>query len=328
MDDLGDTHGTRDTADERTLTVTADTTGRLDKVLADAIPDLSRSRLKTLIENGLVSVDGQRVLEPSARVKPGQRLIVRIPAAEPAEAKPEALPLTIVYEDASLLVVDKPSGLVVHPAPGNREGTLVNALLAHCGDSLSGIGGVARPGIVHRLDKETSGLIVVAKNDAAHAGLKAQFQDRSLSRTYWAFASGAPWPRSGFIDAPIGRSARNRKKMAVVETGRPSLTLYRTITTFGDRAHPLASLIECRLKTGRTHQIRVHLASLGHPIIGDKTYGGGAKHLATRGIVMDRQALHAKVLSFVHPDTQQPMVFETEIPNDMKDLCQKLELIQ
>ncbi|MEO1226346.1 MAG: RluA family pseudouridine synthase [Pseudomonadota bacterium] len=306
------------------LSATAETTGRLDKVLADALPDLTRSRLKALIEDGLATIDEATVRDPSARVKPGQRLTVAVPPAAPAKAEPQAIPLDIVYEDDWLLVVNKPAGLVVHPAPGNRDGTLVNALLAHCGASLSGIGGVARPGIVHRLDKDTSGLMVVAKTDAAHVALKAQFLDRSLTRTYWALAHGVPWPRQGTIDAPIGRSPRNRKKMAVVAGGRPALTAYRTITTFST----CASLLECRLSTGRTHQIRVHLASIGHPVIGDPLYGRASKRAGAESLMLDRQALHAKILSFIHPSTQQRKRFEVDIPNDMKALVRKLELIQ
>ena len=311
-------------ADGQTRSAVADRAGRLDRVLADALPDLSRSRLKTLIEAGAATIDGGTVTEASAGVKPGQRLTIHVPATAPAHTVAEALPLSIIYEDEWLLVIDKPAGMVVHPAPGNRSGTLVNALLAHCGDSLSGIGGVARPGIVHRLDKDTSGLMVVAKTDAAHAGLKAQFLDRSLSRTYWAFAAGTPWPRRGTIDGPIGRSPRNRKKMAITSNGRPALTEYRTITTYGDRA----SLLECSLKTGRTHQIRVHLASIHHPIIGDKLYGGGSKALAADGIALPRQALHAKILSFNHPGTQQRVRFEVDLPKDMSALRRQLESIQ
>jgi len=324
MGDLENGTGTVGASADRVLSATAETAGRLDKVLADALPDLTRSRLKALIEDGRATIDGGTVRDPSARVKPGQSLTVAVPPAAPAKAEPQAIPLDIVYEDDWLLVVNKPAGLVVHPAPGNRDGTLVNALLAHCGASLSGIGGVARPGIVHRLDKDTSGLMVVAKTDAAHVALKAQFLDRSLTRTYWALACGVPWPRQGSIDAPIGRSPRNRKKMAVVAGGRPALTDYRTITTFST----CASLLECRLKTGRTHQIRVHLASIGHPVIGDPLYGRTNKRAGAETLTLERQALHAKILSFIHPNTQQRMRFEVDIPNDMKALVTKLELIQ
>lgn len=324
MGDLKGKTGTVGASADRVLSATAETAGRLDKVLADALPDLTRSRLKTLIEDGRATIDGGTVRDPSARVKPGQRLTVAVPPAAPSKAEPQAIPLDIVYEDDWLLVVNKPAGLVVHPAPGNRDGTLVNALLAHCGASLSGIGGVARPGIVHRLDKDTSGLMVVAKSDAAHVALKAQFLDRSLTRTYWALAHGVPWPRQGSIDAPIGRSPRNRKKMAVVAGGRSALTNYRTITTFDT----CASLLECRLQTGRTHQIRVHLASIGHPVIGDPLYGRANKRAGAETLALGRQALHAKILSFIHPSTQQRMRFEAGIPNDMKALVKKLELIQ
>ncbi|MEM8590106.1 MAG: RluA family pseudouridine synthase [Pseudomonadota bacterium] len=324
MGDLENGTGTVGASAGRVLSATAETAGRLDKVLADALPDLTRSRLKALIEDGLATIDEDTVRDPSARVKPGQRLTVAVPPATPAKAEPQAIPLDIIYEDDWLLVVNKPAGLVVHPAPGNRDGTLVNALLAHCGASLSGIGGVARPGIVHRLDKDTSGLMVVAKTDAAHVALKAQFLDRSLTRTYWALARGVPWPRQGTIDAPIGRSPRNRKKMAVIAGGRPALTDYRTTTTFGK----CASLLECRLKTGRTHQIRVHLASIGHSVIGDPLYGRANKRADAETLTLERQALHAKILSFIHPSTQQRMRFEADIPNDMKALVKKLELIQ
>lgn len=324
MGDLENGTGTVGASADRVLSATAETAGRLDKVLADALPDLTRSRLKALIEDGLATIDEDTVRDPSARVKPGQRLTIAVPPTAPAKAEPQAIPLDIIYEDDWLLVVNKPAGLVVHPAPGNRDGTLVNALLAHCGASLSGIGGVARPGIVHRLDRDTSGLMVVAKTDAAHVALKAQFLDRSLTRTYWALARGVPWPRQGTIDAPIGRSPRNRKKMAVVAGGRPALTDYRTITTF----RKCASLLECRLKTGRTHQIRVHLASIGHSVIGDPLYGRTNKRAGAEALTLERQALHAKILSFIHPSTQQRMRFEADIPNDMKALVKKLELIQ
>jgi 23S rRNA pseudouridine1911/1915/1917 synthase len=238
---------------------------RVDRLLAARLDQLSRSRVKALIEEGRVTADGATITNPSFRVKPGQIFTLNIPA--PIDDRPEAQPmaLKILYEDAELVVLDKPAGLVVHPAPGNPDRTLVNALLAHCGDTLQGIGGVKRPGIVHRIDKETSGLMVVAKTGHAHAALSAGFAERSIERAYWAAVWGTPNPRDGEIKQPIGRSPINRKKMAVVASGKPAHTLYRTLRPLG----PVASLVECRLKTGRTHQIRVHMTELGHPLIGD-----------------------------------------------------------
>lgn len=329
------------------LTVPQDLAGeRLDKALATlarglagTLPEaegLSRSRLKALMDRGLVSLDGRPAADASLRVRAGQAVAVAIPAAEPAMPEPEAIPLAIVHEDRDVLVVDKPAGMVVHPAAGNPRGTLVNALLAYCGDRLSGIGGVRRPGIVHRLDKDTSGLIVVAKNDLAHAGLTAQFQDRSLSRTYLAVALGLPSPTRGTVDAPIGRSPADRKKMAVVAGGRPAVTHYRVLQGFG----LLAALVECRLETGRTHQIRVHLAHAGHPLLGDPLYAGGR---AARGVLaklrtlpepvrgavvgFPRQALHAAQLRFRHPRTAEEMTFTSGLPLDFRALIGSLESI-
>ena len=301
--------------------------GRLDKVLADALADLSRVRVRALIEAGQVSSGGGTIGDPSARVKPGQTFDIIIPEPRPAEPVAQAIDLDIIYEDDDLLVVDKPAGLVVHPAAGNPDRTLVNALLAHCGDRLSGIGGVARPGIVHRLDKDTSGLMVVAKSDAAHAGLSAQFADRTLSRTYLAVVEGAPHPARGEIDAAIGRSPHNRRKMAVVRTGgKPALTRYRVKQRFGPPERPLASLVECSLATGRTHQIRVHLASIGHPVVGDPLYRGRragvpADHPIRR---FGRQALHATALRFRHPVRGDMARFESPIPDDMSYLIKDL----
>ncbi len=300
--------------------------GRLDRVLAEALPELSRTRIKRLIEAGSVSLGdaGGTIEEPSYRVKPGQSFAVIVPeSADPLPAG-ERIPLDIVYEDDDLIVVDKNAGLVVHPAPGNPDGTLVNALIAHCGASLSGIGGVRRPGIVHRLDKLTSGLMAVAKNDRSHASLAAQFKARSIMRAYTAFAWGAPARPAGEIEGNIGRSARNRKKMAVLATGgRPALTRYRTVRSYGDGACRL----ECRLATGRTHQIRVHLASRGLPVIGDAAYGGGLtparrRTMDPRGAAtvaaLGRQALHAHRLGFRHPGSGEELVFESDLPNELK----------
>jgi 23S rRNA pseudouridine1911/1915/1917 synthase len=317
-----------------TCVVPADAAGdRLDKVLAAALADLSRSRLRALLDQGCVQSAGRTITDPSQRVKPGQTFDVHVPDPVPAQPEPQALPLTILYEDEDVLVVDKPPGLVVHPAPGNRDRTLVNALLAHCGDSLAGIGGVCRPGIVHRLDKDTSGLLVVAKSERAHAGLSSQFGDRTISRTYTAAVWGLPAPRAGEISGNIGRSPADRKKMAVVDGGgKPALTRYRVIRGFG----AVAALVECRLETGRTHQIRVHLASIGHPLLGDPLYGRTRTAARLRLVPpaiqaplfgFPRQALHAWRLEFRHPTTGQTVAFETAMPEDMKQLMDCLEQI-
>ena len=312
------------------LTVT-EAKSRLDRFLTDSLGDFSRSRLKALIEDGQVSCAGETITEPSYRVKPGQIFAIIIPEAKDAAPEPQAMDLKVEYEDEDLIVIDKPAGLVVHPAPGNYSGTLVNALLAHCGDSLSGIGGVKRPGIVHRLDKNTSGLLIAAKNDRAHEGLSTQFETRTIERAYLALIWGIPRPRKGDIEGNIGRSPRNRKKMAVRrEGGKHALTHYEVIKRFGD----FASLVECRLATGRTHQIRVHLAHLGHPVMGDNQYGGGtttARRRAAGQQVCDfverlnRQALHAKILGFEHPSTGATHRFETDLPGELKDLVRILE---
>ena len=300
------------------------TGGRLDKALADALPALSRSRLRALIEAGHVSCGGRTIDNPSNRVKPGQTFEIMLPHPEPAEPLPQAMDLRIVYEDEAVLVLDKPAGLVVHPAAGNRDRTLVNALLAHCGDTLSGVGGVARPGIVHRLDKDTSGLMVVAKTDMAHRALSAQFADRTLSRTYLALVRGVPIPAAGVIDRPIGRDPRNRKRMAVVSrNGKPALTRYRVMACFGGDERPApVSLVECALSTGRTHQIRVHMASIGHPILGDPLYGG--RRTVEEGSGIGRQALHAACLRFVHPSSGKMMQWESEPPEDFERLVSHL----
>ncbi len=301
---------------------------RLDKYLAAALPELSRARLQALVKSGQVSAAGETISEPSHRVKPGQRFRVFIPAAIEAVPQAQAIPLAVVHEDAHLIVIDKPAGLVVHPAPGNPDRTLVNALIGHCGESLSGIGGVRRPGIVHRLDKDTSGLMVAAKNDAAHAGLAAQFAGRTIERAYLALVWGVPSPRSGEIAGNIGRNPRNRKKMAVVKRGgKPALTRYRVVERLG----AAASLVECRLATGRTHQIRVHLSALGHAVIGDRLYGraprGRLEAVAGAASALPaRQALHARLLGFRHPASGEQVRFESELPQDINDLLQALRL--
>ncbi len=313
---------------------------RLDRVLAGALPSLSRTRLKALIEAGHVSLtaaansDARTISEPSHRVKSGQIFAVFVPETVPPEPAGEAIPLAIVHEDEHLVVVDKQAGLVVHPAPGNATGTLVNALIAHCGADLSGIGGVRRPGIVHRLDKLTSGLMVIAKTDGSHASLAAQFKARTIERAYTALVWGRPRQAQGTIEANIGRSPRNRKKMAVLARGgRPALTRWRRLRAPG-RA---ASVLECRLATGRTHQIRVHLAHLGLPVIGDATYGGGLTP-ARRALIGDddglrmlatlgRQALHAHHLGFIHPVTGRRMQFDADIPFELKELENVLDKV-
>lgn len=315
------------------LTATATVRGeRLDLLVARAA-GLSRTRAKALIEAGHVSAAAATIRDADFRVKPGQSFTIIVPEPEPAQPEPEAIAITIVYEDDDLLVVDKPAGMVVHPAPGHSAGTLVNALLAHCGDTLSGIGGVRRPGIVHRLDKDTSGLMVVAKNDTAHADLSHQFATREAGRTYAAIVVGMPREKTGVIEGAIGRDPRNRKKMAVVtKGGKPAQTSYRVLRAFGPRSAPTASLLECKLATGRTHQVRVHLAHIGHPIVGDPVYSRmrGARvrsfsSTAPAVLRFPRQALHATQLSFRHPKSGDRMVYESKLPNDYKSLISALE---
>ena len=298
--------------------------GRLDKALATAAPDLSRARIQALMAEGRITFAGEVVSDGSAKAREGFYLIA-VPEPLPAEPQPEAIPLTVLFEDAHLIVIDKPAGMTVHPAPGNQTGTLVNALLHHCGDSLSGIGGVLRPGIVHRLDKDTSGVMVAAKSDAAHQGLSALFASHDLERVYVALTRGRPRPPSGRIENRLGRSNADRKKIAVLKnSGRIAITDYRTEAVFGPTEHPLASRVTCRLQTGRTHQIRVHLASIGAPVLGDPVYGSGpAAPIVRAGITtagLKRQALHAAVLGFVHPITGEPLRFETSPPPDMAAL--------
>ncbi len=317
----------------RTAPVSREDAGvRLDKHLAAVLPELSRARVKALLEAGRVRADGETITEPSYRVKPGQSFTVLVPAAVAPQPRPDPIPLDVVHEDAHLIVIDKPPGLVVHPAPGNPDRTLVNALIAHCGASLSGIGGVRRPGIVHRLDKGTSGLLVAAKNDAAHAGLAAQFAAHDVERAYRALVWGVPLPRRGEIRGDIGRDAKNRKRMAVVTRGgKPALTRYRVLKSFAERA----SLVDCHLGTGRTHQIRVHLAHMGHPVVGDATYGR-----ARRGrlealpeppraalAALDHQALHARLLAFRHPVTGEGLRFESPLPLELRRLISEFETL-
>jgi 23S rRNA pseudouridine1911/1915/1917 synthase len=286
-----------------------------------------------LILEGRVASAGAVISEPSRRVKPGERFDVVVPPALPAKPQAQHIPLEILFEDAHLIVIVKPAGLTVHPAPGNPDKTLVNALIAHCGASLSGIGGVARPGIVHRLDKDTSGVMVVAKNDAAHAALTAQFQSRSIERLYQALVWGVPRPATGRVEGAIGRSPRDRKKMAVLRRGgKAAATRYRVLRSFAKTA----SLLECRLETGRTHQIRVHMAHLGHALVGDQVYGRarqrGAPELppAVRRTIdgFRRQALHAAVLGFDHPASGGRVRFETPLPEDFSNLLKSLEGIE
>ncbi|MBM3503742.1 MAG: RluA family pseudouridine synthase [Alphaproteobacteria bacterium] len=320
----------RDSSPPRETTVAPDRSGwRLDRVLAEVFADLSRSRIQALIAEGRVTADGATIGDANHRVKPGQRLALRIPQPVAASPKADAIPLSIVYEDDDIVVLDKPAGLVVHPAPGNPDRTLVNALIHHCGASLSGIGGVRRPGIVHRIDKDTSGLLVIAKNDRAHAGLAEQFASHRIERAYWAIVAGIPAPARGRITGAIGRNPRNRKAMAIVRPGRgkDAVSEYRVVRSLGG----LAALVECRLETGRTHQIRVHMASLGHPVVGDPVYGG-RRHLrrlpeAARKALegLPGQALHAYLLGFNHPVGGKPMRFEADIPSNISRLIEALE---
>ena len=309
----------------------ADVGQRLDRVLALHLPQLSRTRLKHLIETGLVSAEGAVVRDPSLRVQRDQNFVIFLPQIEDGMPIAQPIPLNIRFEDEHLIVIDKPAGMVVHPAPGNPDGTLVNALLDHCGCTLSGIGGVRRPGIVHRLDKDTSGLMVVAKTEKAHQALSRDFAARRIVRAYTALVWGVPAPPIGEIAANIGRSTANRKKMAVVgeERGRPAITRYRVERAYNNSC---ASLIECRLATGRTHQIRVHLAHRSHPLIGDPVYGPRAgRSVARAGPIgalvakFPRQALHARLLGFDHPVEKRHLEFESPAPDDLRDLAANLE---
>lgn len=324
----------------RTFTVGDEEAGdRIDRYLSLKLDDLSRSRFKALVKEGQAAANGVKILEPNYRVKLGEQISIAIPEPEDPVPKPEDIPLNVIYEDDHLIVIDKPSGMVVHPAAGNNwNGTLVNALIAHCGDSLSGVGGVRRPGIVHRIDKETSGLMVVAKNDWAHAGLSDQFsahgRDGRMRRRYQALVWGVPDRSKGTVDAPLGRKQSNRQKMCVVPTVRAgakhAVTHYVVRERLPKGAESArASLIQCTLETGRTHQIRVHMAHIGHPLLGDPTYGAhfsaSARNLseAAQGLLRDlgrRQALHAGELGFEHPLSGEQMHFESPLAEDMARL--------
>jgi 23S rRNA pseudouridine1911/1915/1917 synthase len=318
----------------REIRVTLERDERLDKALAAAAPDLSRSRIQALIAEGAVSLKERILDDPRVRLAPGTEVTVALPEPGPIDARPEAIDLAIAYEDAHLIVIDKPVGLVVHPAPGAQTGTLVNALLHHCGGSLSGIGGRLRPGIVHRIDKDTSGLLVVAKSDAAHRGLAEQFADHSIERRYLAVVHGHPdpaeprlrhlagisWEPGGVlrIEGNIGRHPGDRKRMAVLSVnGKPAVTRARVLERFAR-----ASLVECRLETGRTHQIRVHMAFAGHPLAGDTVYGRRRSDGALGAF--PRQALHAETLGFIHPVTGEALRFSSPLPPDMERLLDDL----
>jgi len=341
----------------RSIVAAADDAGvRLDRVLATHVAELSRSRLKALIEAGAVAVGGRTIRDPSHRVNSGDAIVLDVPPPEPAKPAPEAIPLKVVYEDDDIIVIDKPANMVVHPAAGHQTGTLVNALIAHCGASLSGIGGERRPGIVHRLDKDTSGLMVVAKNDRAHRRLAAQFASHGrggdgFERGYLAFVWGAPERPQGTINRPIDRAPHARDHMAVREGGREAVTHWQALERYagsaglphggqrvgrgaraGKPAEPVASLLACRLETGRTHQIRVHLASIGHPVMGDPTYGTGFRTksalLTTNAQAaladLGRQALHAYLLSIKQPSSGEILRFRSELPPDLTRLHNEL----
>lgn len=310
---------------------------RLDKALAMLAPELSRARIQALMEAGYVMLVSPEIqnqkLKTNHKVQEGDVYAITIPDAAPTHMLADAnIPLDVRYEDDMLLVINKPAGLTVHPGAGTPDGTLVNALLAHCGDSLSGIGGVARPGIVHRIDKDTTGLLIVAKNDAAHHHLSEQLADRSLSRTYTALVWGALNPPAGSVNAPIGRSPKNRQKQAVVKDGKAAVTHYKTLERFVIGAQPMLNLIECKLESGRTHQIRVHMQHIGHPLVGDALYGGQKRKMpksmpdSLKKALENfpRQALHASELQFIHPKTHKLMKIEAELPEDFAGLVKWL----
>jgi len=296
---------------------------RLDRALADAVPTLSRERLKVLIASGAVTRDGLMVRDAARKAAAGDRLLVAVPVPTQPHNEAQDIPLVVAYEDEHLIVIDKPAGLVVHRAAGNLDGTLVNALLHHCEGSLSGIGGVARPGIVHRIDKDTSGLMVAAKTDRAHEGLARQFHDHSIDRRYRAIVGGVPRPAEGKVDAPLARSATNRKKIAIVQGGKRAVTHFRTMQLLRD-----AALVECRLETGRTHQVRVHMASIGHALLGDPVYGRtkGAQKALLETLGFRRQALHAAHLGFIHPVKSTALAFDSVMPADMQELFTELHV--
>ncbi|MCP5365194.1 MAG: RluA family pseudouridine synthase [Hyphomicrobiales bacterium] len=319
-----------------TVMVAADKAGvRLDRLLAESVPDLSRVRLKMLIEGGHVDLLGRGLaLEVDRRVHTGECYVVVVPAVPPfiqAELRPQAMNLNIIHEDGDLIVIDKPAGLVVHPGAGNPDGTLVNGLLAHCTQGLSTIGAPYRPGIVHRIDKDTSGVMVVAKTDRAHLALADQFARHSVDRAYLALVWGCPDPKQGRISGAIGRSPANPTKMAVVSKGgKTAVTHYRVMQTYAE----YASLVECRLETGRTHQIRVHMASIGHPLMADGVYGSGSRQVkdSPQSLVkavfrLGRQALHAYVIGFDHPNGEMRSQFRTLMPHDINRLTSVLEAL-
>lgn len=312
--------------DEESINITLPATAagqRLDKALAEALPQFSRERLKTLVQGGRLAAPAGVLWDPATKMKGGEALTLVVPAPRPAHNIAQDIPLPIIHEDEHLLVVDKPAGLVVHPAAGNFDGTLVNALLHHCAGRLSGIGGVARPGIVHRIDKDTSGLLVVAKNDPTHEGLAAQFARHSVDRRYTAVVAGVPVPPAGRIEGALARSSADRQKMAIVKDGRGkhAITHYRSVASFAGAAQ-----VECRLETGRTHQIRVHMASIGHALLGDAVYGRTPGKLlpVLKDLGFSRQALHAATLGFVHPVTKEMLSFESPLPADMLALIDAL----
>jgi 23S rRNA pseudouridine1911/1915/1917 synthase len=329
-----------DAVDHAFAVAAADDGERLDRVVTKSIGGLTRSRSQALIKAGQVQIGSRTIADPGARLKSGQQITVSVPPAEPATPEPQNIPLAVVHEDAELIVIDKPAGIVVHPAAGHAKGTLVNALIAHCGSSLSGIGGVRRPGIVHRLDKDTSGLLVVAKTDNAHAKLSEQFAahgaDGKLVRTYFAICWGVPDRRKGAIDAPLMRSETNRTKISVAKgnRGRRAVTHYEVVETFSDdEGAVVAALMRLQLETGRTHQIRVHLAHVGHPVLGDAVYGAGfasrTRRLSAAAQValaaLQRQALHAAELGFEHPRSGRSMRFQSPLPSDMAELLRELK---
>jgi len=296
------------------LTTEQGTSRRLDAFLAERLPDVSRAAAAKLIESGAVLVDG-RIASKSAKLTGAETVAVTLPEPEPIDAVPQDIPLDVVYEDADVIVVNKPSGLVVHPAPGHPDGTLVNALLYHCGDSLSGVGGALRPGIVHRIDRDTSGLIIAAKNDAAHRSLSAQLKDHTLARTYECIVVGGLREDRGTVDAPIARDPRDRKRMAVVPGGREAVTHWEVLARYSGYTH-----VRCRLETGRTHQIRVHMAYLGHPILGDTVYGAKKPVPGLTG-----QCLHAVGLRFLHPRTGEAVELSCPLPDEFTAMLKKLE---
>ena len=297
---------------------------RLDRALADAVPTMSRERLKALLSSGAVTDEnGAPARDPSRKAIAGSVFTVAVPLPTPAHNEAQDIALNVVFEDDHLIVIDKQAGLVVHPAAGNFDGTLVNALLHHCAGRLSGIGGVARPGIVHRIDKDTSGLMVAAKTDRAHEGLAKQFHDHSIDRRYKAIVTGRPLPSEGKIDAPLARSPANRKKIAIVQNGKRAVTHYKTLERLKE-----AALVECRLETGRTHQVRVHMASIGNPLLGDPVYGRTKPVHRSILETLDfrRQALHAARLGFIHPVESITLAFDSEMPADMQELFDRLNV--